>query len=62
MENPVVSKIIELLEERCKDAFSGLTGSNSSFNRMYVDGSDVCPTTFMIFFKVECLGSIVHIA
>ena len=26
MENPVVSKIIELLEERCKDAFSGLTG------------------------------------
>lgn len=26
MENPVVSKIIELLEERCKDAFSGLKG------------------------------------
>lgn len=26
MENPVVSKIIELLEERCKDAFSGLMG------------------------------------
>ena len=30
MENPVVSKIIELLEERCKDAFSGLTGKNQT--------------------------------
>lgn len=26
MENPVISKIIELLEERCKDAFSGFKG------------------------------------